>query len=333
MNANPKYGRWEDAMIGQARLLEWSASYIGRRFLGTLFGDMNMSHIARNRRDPNMLYALTMRALSQGEPTYVSEHACDLIDVARETFQPEPALGSDVWTPHGFALLARPIFIHDAPVTTDSPWRSTTGDIPIRAISWTSVYSEDRSIGAFWVAYYVDVDDEVARAEELGMDIGRAAVHVEAMRREMPLSMMHLFEWTWGTVPGDLPSELGPVDGETAEETHLRAREQTALAQTMWRIGSQFVPAAERLPRGIRRDVKRRGIDHEHVNVIRLRRRKAGDGEATSGRLTVQHPVRGYWGTRHRREGPRQVWVDQYIRGDDSLPWKDSSLRAYEFNR
>jgi hypothetical protein len=69
------------------------------------------------------------------------------------------------------------------------------------------------------------------------------------------------------------------------------------------------------------------------VTIITLRRAKVYEEHEPTGReLTVRHIVRGYWGTRHTKEGTKQVWVRPYLRGDDSLPFK-ATTRAWEFRR
>lgn len=331
---NPRYSRWEDAMIAQARVHEFSESNRGRWYLEHFFEDINSKHREEYRRDPRLLTEIQLRTLREAEPTYVSSAAFDLIDHARQTFEPEPALPSDPWTPVGFVLLPRPMILHDAPPTELYPMRSPTGDFPVRAIGWTSLASEDLSVGAFWISYYIDVDDEIENARAAGV-ADRWDTDAHKMRALMPLSLAHQFQWQWGTTPGTLPDELDTLDGETAEATAIRGREQIAAVQTLWRIGSQFRPVPERAPRGIRRDAKRRGVDHENVNVIVLRRNKlASDREEATGRqLTVQHIVRGFWRKQHYKTGPRQIWISPYIRGSDDLPFKEPSLRAWEFKR
>jgi hypothetical protein len=328
------YARWEDAMVAQARLHQWSGSHRGLRYLSAFFRTENEAHLPEYRRDPRLLAALQLQMLQEAEPTYISASSLDLIDHARQSFKPEPCRPSDPWTPRGFALFERPVIIHDAPPTEEEPGRSPVGEIPIRAMAWHEASSEDHSMGCFWIAFYVAVDDEIELCEAAGVHTRFYGIEDE-VRREMPLSLIHQFQWSWHQTPDDRTLEVAPVDGEDLEETVRRGIEQTAFVQTVWRIGSQFISTPERAPRGLRRDAARRGLTStEHVNVIRLRRAKPHTETDETGRtITVQHPVRGYWGKRHRRDGTRQVWVDSYIRGDDSLPWKDGSLRAYEFNR
>jgi hypothetical protein len=334
MQCESRYARWEDAMISQARLHQFSCSSMGQRYMLRLFKHENEGHHPQFQRSPELLSAIQVSALERAEPTYVTASSCDLIDYARQSFEPEVPRPSDPWTPHGFALFERPLMINDAPQGPQDPLRSPSGKIPVRAMGWTSIGQEDPQIGSFWISFYIDVDDELETSD---LDDRYADVNlVNHMRRFMPLSLGHVFQWQWGQGIRDDYMEVKPSRGETVEDIRRRGIQQVTLVQTVWRLGSQYVPVPERPPRAVRRDSARKGIKHsEHVNVIVLRRGRveATEGEPTGRHLAVQHPVRGYWGRRHRKEGTRQVWVDSYIRGGDDLPFKASSLRAYEFKR
>jgi hypothetical protein len=337
------YGRWEDALIAQMRLLEWSESTLGLQYLMGFFEHENSIHAPEARLDERLLAFLQLQMLREGEPVFVSEEACDVIDAARETFQIEKVLPGDAFTPQGFMLLARPLLVDDAPPTEEHPWRSASGKIPVRAIAWTSVHSEDLSQGVFWIGYYTAIEDEVT----LFPDTHRWGTpeEVDHARRAMPLSLMHQWQWEWGKEPlGGLDfHHLGMVDGEPIEVTMDRARQQVALIQTIWRIASTFVPVRERAPRGIRRDAQRKGLKHEDVQVILLRRARRYDNHEPTGRtLTVRHLVGGHW-----RQQPypslgkdedgkvvtRQIWIATFMKGRDDLPFKAPVDRAFEFRR
>lgn len=321
------YSRWEDAMVEQVRLLDFTTSETGRRFLHFFEQDMQRRHKPEAHRPDGFLQALQHETLRRADPTYVSGDVCDLIDHARETFEPEPVLPSDPWTPNGFVLLPRAIPLDDAPRSEARPFRSADGKVHVRAISWLAIHAEDLSLGTFWISYYAHSDDDLAAGRFTPDEI-------RAMRNDgMNMSLIHTFQWTWGENPWIDPSKLSAMEDEPPEVTAERGKQQAVLAQALWRIGSQFVPVKQRAPRGIWRDANRKGIQGKDVTVITLRRgRESKDYEPTGRQLHVRHLVRGYWARRHTREGVRQVWVRPHVKGSDDLPFQETT-RAWELTR
>lgn len=327
---NSRYSRWQDAMINQSRLLDWSMSPRGLRYLESFFAKMNVD------RPDSALDVITLARIQimslHGEPTYVSDDACELVAHAMQTFEPEAILPTDPWSPNGFAMLAKPLYVRDGPVTEHSPMRSPTGFIPVRAIAWASIHNEDASQGCFWISYYVDVDDEITHAAKVGVEHRWQGIEDQA-RREMPLSLCHQWQWTWGrdvTDPDYLPD---PGPDETVEDIAAIGHAQASLVQVLWRLGSQLAPARERAPRGIWRDAKRKGLDHQDVTLIRLRRaREDVEHDPTGRQYHVQFLVRGYWARRHTRDGPRQVWVRPHVKGPEDAPLHLTD-RVWEFTR
>lgn len=322
-------------MIEQFRVQDWTMSDLGRRYLNGFFNDMNKGHKDKAQRDPKVLSAIAAKSLFEAEPIYVSAEACELVDHARETFEPEPVLPGDPFVPCGFALLATPMALLDAPWTPEAPYRARDGEhaghLLIRAISWMPIHNDDMSAGTFWISYYTSAWDE---------DVDRYngdEEFLEAMRRSSPMTLAHMFQWTWGENPWTDPEKLEVLEEEDPIVTAARGRAQAALAQTMWRIGSQFVPARERAPRGLWRDAQRRGFDQRDINVIRLRRtREAHEYEPSGREISVRFLVSGHWRNQPYPtlgEGvTRQIWIAPYVKGDESLPFKQTT-RAWEFTR
>jgi hypothetical protein len=329
-----KYGRWQDAMISQARIAEWYSTRDGQNYLLNFFRKLNDDHTPPNRLPVEGLAALQMRMVRNSEPIHVSYDSCELIDHARQTFEPEPVIPSDPFVPEGFCLLAKPMVIDDGPVTENRPWNAPSGLIPIRAIAWMAIHNEDYSAGAFWIGHYVDIEDELTIDPTDNRWVGtEALIH---MRRFSPLSLVHQWEWTWGRGWHDDADYYRHLDivGEDFKSARHRARQQLLLIQTLWRIGSQYVPTKQKPASPLRRDAKRKGLKkHEEVNVIVLRRTKPSNKNEPTGRhLTVQFPVNGYWAIRHTVDGPRQVWVKSHMKGDPDAPLV-TKKRAWEFRR
>ena len=330
------YSRWEDAMISQQRILEWYRSEMGLRYLVAFMDDMNAKHTPNARVETKLLAAIQVKTLLEAEPVWVAPEAIELVDHARTSFEPEPLVASDPFVPNGFALFSEPLIMHDAPQTEKNWGRSPTGEFPVRALAWMAVHSEDLSMGCFWLSLYVDIDDELAlnptdnRWVESGYFGGMRDEDLDYMRRVMPLSLVHQYQWSWGKRGWENPNV---TEDEDRQQSLMRAREQAQLPQVFWRIASQFTALRAQVPRQMRRDFRRKGGQFDEVTVITLRRgRQPGEHEPTGRELTVQHLVRGYWATRHTREGPRQVWVRPHVKGGDHLPFKETT-RAWEFRR
>lgn len=330
------YSRWQDAMISQTRIAEWYQTEMGIRYLQGFMDDMNAKHQLPERLDPKMLAAIQYRTILDAEPVYVSYDAVELIDNARQTFEPEAVLPSDPFVPGGFCLLAKPLMISDAPVTATSPWRSPSGWIPIRAVAWMAIHSEDLEQGAFWISFYTLVDDEMEIYGPEGKDsrYGNDPQHYEYVKRFCPLSLVHQWQWTWHRNPALMAKNLDIATDDDPEAAPIRARQQTQLIQTLWRIGSQFTLARQMPERQIRRDSKRKQLKHyEEINVVVLRKTSsATEHEPTGRHLTVQFPVNGYWAIRHTVDGPRQVWVKSHMKGPEDAPLVIKK-RAWEFKR
>lgn len=323
-----RYGRWQDAMVTQARLLDWTMTPVGLDYLERFFTDMHVKRPTDSGHTVRMLSRLQVHSL-RGEPTYVSHDACELVEHAAQTFQPEPVLPSDPWVPNGFALLAKPLHVLDAPESDGAP----AEHIPIRAVAWASIHNEDISKGCFWLSYYIDLDDEIEYAAQAGIK-SRWNDNEDDMRRAYAqLTLAHQWQWAWGRSVTDPDYQPVGGPGEDPDVLHERARAQAALFQTLWRIGSQFVAAKERAPRGIWRDANRKGVEGTDVTVIRLRRaRDDAEHEPTGRTFSVQFPVRGYWARRHTREGVRQVWVRPHMKGPEDAPVQITK-RVWEFTR
>jgi hypothetical protein len=306
------YSRWEDAMIEQIRMYEFIASDGGRRYMAGFQASMNDKHPPAAQVPDGLLHALQLTTLASAEPVYVASEVCDLIDHARDSFQLETVRASDAFVPAGYCLLATPLVLHDIPGANEEL-------VPVRAIAWTAVHSEDYSQGAFWISFYANIDEvpgHVPAKDWVGY----------------PIFLAHMFQWQWNDKPVSDRLETIAVAGEDPDQAKARATEQGQLVQTLWRLAQQFVPIKQRAPRAQRREAQRklkRQLDD--VNIMILRRPSYDSDAEPSGRhLTVSFLVRGYWARRHTREGVRQVWVKPHVKGQG--PFKETT-RAWEFRR
>src|SRR4051812_3725004 len=316
-------------MIAQTRLLETYHTSQGLNFLEGMFDDMNAKHKPEHRRDPRALQAIHVKTLIDAEPVWISQEATQIIDHARESFEPEIVLPNDPFVASGFALFSQAIILNDAPRTKLHPGRSIVG-LPIKAIAWMPIHTDELDSGCFWISYFIHIEDEIILGDDRW-----SPPEAEAMRKWMPLSLVHMWQWTWDDNPFDGTLEIATPEGDDMEEVIKRARQQQQLIQATWRIGSQFMPVKAAPIRQIRRDARRKGLTrHSDVNIITLRRAREYDApEEESGRhLHVQFPVHGYWARRHTRDGVRQVWVRPHLKGPPDAPLVVKK-RAWEFRR
>lgn len=109
-----RYGRFEDAMIAQAALLEHSNSAVGERMLRSMGVTLNAQQGADDRMPGDWMVALQRQTLAMAEPVFVSQDVTEVVDHARATFHPEDVWASDAFTPFGFALPPRAIMLSDA---------------------------------------------------------------------------------------------------------------------------------------------------------------------------------------------------------------------------
>lgn len=317
MSTATPYGRWEDAMLQQARLLEFTRSYDGRRVLADTEQRMNAQHQPGAEMPSGFLVQMQLLTLSEAEPCWIAPEVAELINHARDTWKPEPVLGSDAFVPTGFCLLSSPLYLHN----------ELDSEQPMRALAWTSIIGDDDTSGCFWISLYAHIDDDPTPMSDAVRDW---------WRRNGPLGLAHYYQWTWGTLPSEdntITSHLDIADDDDSPgEVIRRAREQEATIQVLWRLSQQLVPVAHKAPRGIRRDLKRRlNLNQQNVNVIKLRReRSVGDSDETDRHYNVSFLVHGYWAVRHTKNGPRQVWVRPHVKGQG--PFKDTT-RAWEFVR
>lgn len=358
MKGERKYGRWEDAMVAQTQLLEWSESHDGLRYLRGFFESMNTKHHPSSRSDPGLLTAIQLEAVRTAEPVYVSHDVATLIDVARKTFEPEVLLPGDAFAPRGFMVFPRPILLDDMPPTPTNPLRATPqpelghGFIPVRAVSWLPLHNEDLSLGSFWISYYVHVQDEFDLADEWGIpsrfEMTDAGVPLTGAAREerraharqmMPLSLVHMWQWSWGEGWGEWDSEerYDVMPDDSYEQMRERAKQQLSLVQVAWRLAAQLVRTQERPVRQLWRDANRKGNRHKDVTVITLRRSRDGylppDGDG-EGVLTYQFVVRGHWRNQWypSLKDHRQVWIAPYVKGPEGTELRVTE-RAWEFTR
>lgn len=312
--------RWEDALFEQQRQLEFLKSEGGKRYMAGFEQSM------RDRSESNsfdtlplgIIYQTTYQTCMQADPIYVSSDVLDMIDYARESFEPEPVLPTDPFTACGFALFPRTLSL------IDIQGKKT----PIRAIGWLPLRAraeDGMEKGGLWLTYWSHKDDD-ANAEV--NDYHTTPLDWSSLGPYASLTVVHAYFLTFNDRMWEDATETVYMDAGVRQWT---------LVQTMWRIGSQVIRRPQRAPRQARRDAKRHGIDREDITIVTLRRADEfiyGEGDGEPRDWKYRWIVRGHWRNQWypSLQSHRQVWINSYVKGPDGKPLK-MTQRVFEFVR
>lgn len=316
--------RYEDAMFEQVTQLRFLLSQMGAEYTHGFELEQQDDHAPDDRMPDGYLYTIQRETLEQAEPVWVSPDVTEMIDVARETFEPEALLPTDPFTMAGFALLSRAILLDDNPLNkSDNP--NDHLQIPVRAIAWLPMHDGTYERGCFWISFYTSAEDDIT--------VGRG-VDTRNLSPLARLTLVHQFQWSWHEKPWE---NWPAVWKDTPELLHARGMQQLKLVQVMWRLGSQLVPVREKAARPDRRDAKRHGLDRDKVTVIKLRREREPSyvGEPTDeGYYDHRFVVRGHWRNQWYAtiEQHRQIWINPYVKGPEGTELR-LTTRAFEFTR
>lgn len=288
---------WHDAYDAQMALFRWYRTTAGMEWLKGLY------HAQANELTltPKMIRSLAglfdaeqAGKLIDLDPFYVSAEMCELVEAARDSFEPEPLLMSDLLTPRGFLWYEQPITIH-----------SKQGHaLHIRAFSWAQQYQlTDEKYAEEVAARMLDPEkiaehgpvisigeNEQLVAEGL-MEAMGVAVTLYADRDAyvtlitehrgagpedwtrtagMPLVPIHLCPWWYGM---EFPGNEYDLEGNTTGSEGWWRLLQTTLRLMQQRLARRV---QHRPDRATRRAAQRLGYPPEtEVVVVRLRRESA----------------------------------------------------------
>ena len=231
--------------------------------------------------------------LLTAEAIWVSPEMCEIVQMARESFQPEPIMAPDFIVQNGFCFFDKPLYMNDRNGMT----------VSIGAISWCP--------------YVVPGGDEVS-----GMAIGIyssayaeqdtfSATHRTYMQQGVPsLIPLHFNVVAFGETFGE--GDLYDIDGNYTGADEWWRTVQVALRLMQQRISDRY---EERLPRPDRRRMQRAGSGIDEVLVIRLRRPSSHGNHEESGSVEWTHQwlVDGHWRWQPYGDGvKRQIWISPY---------------------
>jgi hypothetical protein len=355
MRAPHQRAHWHDAYDSQMELWRWYRRY-GEDYMLAHYRDNSRSLHPDSQAMLRSLYLGEVGRLLDCDPLYVSPEMCDLVDIAREDFLPEPLLETDLMTPRGFLYWSKPLTIPDR---FERPQK-------LHGMSWTRIFSFDSpEIAAKWKVPHphghavFEGDSAKGAEEELIEDGGKvdgiavtlyagrddyleyddetaAAEHLtpidEQRRRSLPrLLPMHLTPWYFGmTFEGNEWDEIGVP---TAAEWWWRC------AQTTFRLMQQklSVKTFARPDRAARREAKRQGYPDTEVVIVRLRKEEPDRKEPSGEAANYSHRFlrAGHWRNQWYPsiQAHRQIRIEPTIVGDPSLPLIIRPRRVFQWER
>lgn len=352
--------RWEVALEEQIALLKFWQSPTGEEYAWD-FG----SDVRDKGRDGAELYAsshlIETAKLERAEPVWVDGHILDLVDHARQTFQPEAMLPTDAFAESGFAFFERPVFVEDV----------NGKRAAFRAMSWGRVAIAGRSqkdyegqqLHVCLYSHLGDLDDYSGTMAEKFADVARQrGMGARELHRliwgSSSLSMFHVGMVPFGLTPQDVYDELTPEQQDLPAARGLVAMEQTedgmveadkswletwGFVQTFFRLAQQriaTISAAEGDRHTRKRIARMKGkpANFTGVQVVTLRRPKrplADDHVAHSVDWKHRWVVDGHWRNQFypSTKTHRQIWIAPYVKGPEDADLVLPSGRVYEFTR
>lgn len=303
---------WVRAAEVQLETYRWWTSPEGQRWLRGWIAAEKRSE-ARKGDYYDLLSHAEPSKLLTADAIWISPEMCEIVQAARDGFQPESMEREDFITHTGFAYFAHPLWMYDR----------SERKVSIGAMSWcpvifksegleTAEVTEKDTDGMAITLYSSTIDPNDDYGEHLRL------FHERYGSELVPL---HLTTVIFGEPldEGDLLDDEGRYTGAD----HWWKTVQSTLRLMQQRV---FVQEEARLPRATRRRMQREGAGHiEEVLVIRLRRPSAtrAEPEEPSGRtLTHRHLRDGHWRGQWypSLQRHRQIWISPTIVGDENLP-------------
>lgn len=329
-------GNWHeaaDAKLAIHNFWKSPAGAVNARGFSSAIAEQN-PHSLPLYRDLDSLETLVM---SRAEPIWVSPDIMDIVEVAQETFRPEPFLESDLITVSGFVLLPRPIWIPDAQGKQVSfrafAWYPTTGPGP-------NSNPDDPPVNGAWMSFYSHFDD--LEGEDFGDSLRQAVARTQAdYGYSCPWIFLHGMIVPFNMSPTEWWNNAARKEGYTDENMAAATESWWRYVQTLLRLSMQHISVrtASPYPRAARRRAQRSGIEldaDDMINVITLRRPKVkhnGDGEGEPVHWTKRWIVGGHWRNQYYPSLGihRQIYISEHVKGPEHLPLAVRKGRVWNF--
>jgi hypothetical protein len=329
---------WHDAADAKLAIHDfWGSEHGERAALGfsSALAEDNPNSLSLYRH----LNHLEKLVMSRSEPIWVAPDIMDIVEVAQESFQPEPFLESDLITTSGFVLLPRAVKVPDAQGKTVTfrafSWYPTTGPAPGEG-------NGDQIVQGVWMSFYSHIDDI---DDEDGGYALKAAVEKEQSFNGYISQwvFLHGMVVPFGMSPTEWKDNAFRKEGYTDETMQNATESWWRFVQTLLRLSMQHLSERTqvRWPRNVRRRAQRSGLEldpEDPITVITLRRPRSkgnGDGEGEPVNWTKRWIVGAHWRNQwYPSLGiHRQIYIFDYVKGPEHLPLAVRKGRVWNFVR
>lgn len=334
-HAHPtRRAKWHDAYDAQMALWRWYRTPAGVGWLKHSYADSARGLNEDTQTMLGDLYQHELGRLIDCDPIYVSGDMCEVIAVAKDDFQPEPLLESDLITTRGFVYFDKPFLVPDRfedPVT-------------IAGFSWSRIIAHKDADEAARLRAEVQSSGDAARDargwEEKAIDAGAEATGIA-------ITLYASGDYGAG-VPTMIPFHITPwwfnmtFEGNEIDENDMPtgAAWWWKIVQVTFRLMQQKIAVKhqERPDRATRREAKKLAFpDEQTVVIVRLRREDSErhDPSGESANYSHRFIVHGFW---RRQWYPsikdhRQIYIDDYVKGDPGLPLIVKPRRVFQWDR
>lgn len=316
---------WERALDKQLATYLWWHTPASHYVASNWIADVNRKY--GGNKTPEGMAIDIRRTLFYADPIYVTPDMCDLLEAAYPTFEPETLREDDLILSDGFALLPRVLYIPDM-------WGKRTA---VRAMAWRMINVDDSYQEAdrgLEISLFCNADDRDDYSEQ--WDIGAMrSMYGDAMAL-VGTDLYGFGENVVNRIERTLSRRLDveKIDTDTARRSIVS---EVRLLQCFWRlIGQQIAVGIKQRPsRGARRRSEAAKYPEKHVTVVTLRRPRHVPEEPVERKVEWSHRwiVSGHWHTYHYKEGPRQLWVGDYVKGPEDRPLAIRKMRVFRFAR
>lgn len=271
------------------------------------------------------LYEMEASVIENADPIYVSQGMCEVIDVAKDSFQPEPLIRSDLLVDVGFMYFEKSFQIPDR----------FQHPVNVKALSWAPMIAsdEERTGDAL----------ERWRANDTGGLTGISICIYSATSDESG-------QWLEGD--GGRP-EIVPIhhtpwwfdmtfDGNELDANHVPTGAEWwwRIAQTSFRLMQQRISSKSmaQSPRVERRAAERLKFPIRDTLVVRLRREstKPQEGHVPEpANYSHRFLVSGHWRNQFypSLNMHRQIWISPYVKGPEGTELIAKTRRAFQWDR
>lgn len=308
---------WHKAAELQLELHRWMGTDRGQHWLHTWVINSSVDEEDKRHAYDLLIHAEPQKLLT-AQAIWVSPEMCEIVQVAKEGFQPETLEATDFLTMTGFLYFAKPVIMRDR---NDHP-------VSVGAVSWCPIaFNEDtlQNPGGMSLCLYSSAYAE----EDRFSDMHKGFMQSHGAPELIPL---HITNIRFGDAFDE--GDMFDVSGAYTGADQWWKTVQVSLRLMQQRIS---VRSKERAPRPSRRRWERMGYELDEIMVVRLRRpasKHNGHEEHEAREWTHQWLVDGHWRNQWypSLNTHRQIYISPYVKGPEDKPLV-VKRRIYKWDR